>query len=234
MRRRARWAPGPRDVAAAEARYGGGLDSGCRLAPRGAGPGATAAAAGAGGPPAGASSSVSMIAISALLGTVAPSSARISLSTPANGEGTSAFTLSVITSTSGSYFATVSPGCLSQRPIVPSATLSPSWGIVTLATGSVPPMGAVRGGRDGALAPSVAHPATARLPSRPRAQPAVLQRGSSVAHITQDAGLLVIGMHMIRGPLFHRASTGASQRDPNLPATRPTSPGASMTPDAPA
>jgi hypothetical protein len=29
----------------------------------------------------------------------------------------------------------VSPGCLSHLPIVPSATLSPSWGIVTLATG---------------------------------------------------------------------------------------------------
>jgi hypothetical protein len=28
----------------------------------------------------------------------------------------------------------VSPGCFSHLPIVPSATLSPSWGIVTLAT----------------------------------------------------------------------------------------------------
>ena len=85
-----------------------------------------------------------MIAISALLGTVSPSCARISLRTPANGDGTSALTLSVMTSTSGSYFATVSPGCLSQRPIVPSATLSPSWGIVTLATGSGPPMSGSR------------------------------------------------------------------------------------------
>jgi hypothetical protein len=29
----------------------------------------------------------------------------------------------------------VSPGFFSHLPIVPSATLSPSWGIVTLATG---------------------------------------------------------------------------------------------------
>ena len=54
---------------------------------------------------------------------------------PSNGDGTSALTLSVMTSRSGSYLATWSPGCLSHLPIVPSATLSPSWGIVTLATG---------------------------------------------------------------------------------------------------
>ena len=59
---------------------------------------------------------------------------------PSKGDGTSALTLSVMTSSSGSYLATVSPGCFSQLPIVPSATLSPSWGIVTLATGSRPPM----------------------------------------------------------------------------------------------
>src|SRR4029077_19144270 len=85
-------------------------------------------------PPDPASSAVSITAISALFGTVAPSSTRISLRTPANGDGTSALTLSVMTSTSGSYFSTVSPGCFSHLPIVPSATLSPSWGIVTLAT----------------------------------------------------------------------------------------------------
>src|SRR4051812_21449885 len=96
---------------------------------------------GASAPP---SSAVSMTAISALLGTVAPSSTRISLSTPAYGEGTSAFTLSVMTSRSGSYFATVSPGCLSHRPTVPSATDSPSWGIVTFAPGRFLPDGAPR------------------------------------------------------------------------------------------
>ena len=44
------------------------------------------------------SSAVSMTAISALFGTVAPSSTRISFRTPANGDGTSALTLSVMTS----------------------------------------------------------------------------------------------------------------------------------------
>ena len=82
----------------------------------------------------GASSAVSMTAISALFGTVAPSSTRISLRMPSNGDGTSALTLSVMTSSSGSYLSTWSPGCFSHLPIVPSATLSPSWGIVTLAT----------------------------------------------------------------------------------------------------
>ena len=95
-----------------------------------------------------------MIAISASLGTVAPSSARISLRTPSNGDGTSALTLSVMTSSRGSYLATWSPGCLSHFPIVPSATLSPSWGIVTLATFAVPPVCQAWP----VVAPSVAHP----------------------------------------------------------------------------
>ena len=112
---------------------------------------------------------VSISAISALLGTVAPSSARIAVRMPANGDGTSAFTLSVTTSTIGSYFSTRSPGFLSHRPIVPSATLSPSWGIVTFATesssaGRVPRLMLVRVGRPaGSAAPgpvSVAHPAS--------------------------------------------------------------------------
>ncbi len=84
-----------------------------------------------------ASPSVAMIAICAPMWTVVPSSAVISLSVPAKGDGISALTLSVVTSTSGSYFSTVSPGCLSQRPIVPSVTLSPSCGIATVAI--VPP-----------------------------------------------------------------------------------------------
>jgi pyruvate/2-oxoglutarate dehydrogenase complex dihydrolipoamide acyltransferase (E2) component len=88
-----------------------------------------------------ASAAVSMIAISALLGTVAPSSTRISVRVPSNGDGTSAFTLSVMTSSSGSDLATWSPGFFSHFPTVPSATLSPSWGIVTLATSLVPPLG---------------------------------------------------------------------------------------------
>src|SRR5207249_5808432 len=59
----------------------------------------------------------SMTAISALFGTVSPSSTRISLSVPSTGDGTSALTLSVMTSSSGSYLATWSPGFLSHLPI---------------------------------------------------------------------------------------------------------------------
>src|SRR5262249_44663745 len=109
------------------------------VGPSGSGPDCSSNATGgvaAASPP---SSAVSITAISALFGTVAPSSTRISLRIPPNGEGTSALTLSVIPSRSGSYFSTVSPGCFSHLPIVPSATLSPSWGIVTLATGCRPP-----------------------------------------------------------------------------------------------
>jgi len=61
--------------------------------------------------------------------TVSPSGTRISRTTPATGEGTSESTLSVETSKSGSSTATGSPGRFSQRVIVPSVTVSPSWGI---------------------------------------------------------------------------------------------------------
>ena len=75
-----------------------------------------------------------MTAISVSLATVSPSWTRMAERVPSNGEGTSALTLSVTTSTIGSYLSTWSPTCFSQRPMVPSATLSPSWGIVTLGT----------------------------------------------------------------------------------------------------
>src|SRR5262245_58168187 len=148
---------GPLEDTGAEAKgagAGAGVGAGAAgSGAAGAGAGAAASALGAGAsaaaPP---SSAVSITAISALLGTVAPSSTRISLRTPANGDGTSALTLSVMTSRSGSYFSTESPGCFSHLPIVPSATLSPSWGIVTLATVAVPP----------AYRASVAHPASLR------------------------------------------------------------------------
>ena len=96
---------------------------------------AAAAAAGAASPRGSAapSPSTAMTAICVPTWTVSPSCAVISWSTPPKGEGISALTLSVVTSTSGSYFSTASPGCLSQRPIVPSVTLSPNWGIDTLA-----------------------------------------------------------------------------------------------------
>jgi hypothetical protein len=65
--------------------------------------------------------------------TVSPSGTRISLSTPAAGEGTSESTLSVDTSKRGSSRATVSPTAFIHRVIVPSVTVSPSCGIVTSA-----------------------------------------------------------------------------------------------------
>ncbi len=63
-------------------------------------------------------------------GTVSPSPTRISSTAPSYGLGISVSTLSVETSTSASSNATVSPAALSQRPIVPSVTVSPSLGIV--------------------------------------------------------------------------------------------------------
>ena len=68
--------------------------------------------------------------------TVSPSCTRISLSNPAAGDGTSESTLSVETSKRGSFSATWSPTCLNQRVMVPSVTVSPSWGIVISAIGS--------------------------------------------------------------------------------------------------
>src|SRR5439155_1308669 len=63
------------------------------------------------------------------IGTVWPSSTLTSLSVPATGDGISVFTLSVWTSTRRSYLFTLSPGCFSHFPIVPSVTDSPSLGI---------------------------------------------------------------------------------------------------------
>jgi hypothetical protein len=63
-------------------------------------------------------------------GTVSPSLARISVSVPATGEGTSVSTLSVETSNKGSSAETVSPTFLNHRVIVPSVTVSPSCGRV--------------------------------------------------------------------------------------------------------
>ena len=59
------------------------------------------------------------------------------VTTPSLGEGTSLLTLSVMTSTRGSYLAMRSPSRLSQRATVPSTTLSPSLGMVTLTMGPV-------------------------------------------------------------------------------------------------
>jgi hypothetical protein len=52
-------------------------------------------------------------------------------SVPLAGAGTSESTLSLSTSSSGSYSSTRSPTCFSHAPTVPSTTLSPSWGMMT-------------------------------------------------------------------------------------------------------
>src|SRR6267378_4975511 len=70
------------------------------------------------------------------IGTVCPSPTLISFSTPAEGDGISASTLSVEISNSGSSRSTLSPGFLSHLVIVPSKILSPIWGI-TMSTAMI-------------------------------------------------------------------------------------------------
>ncbi len=79
-----------------------------------------------------------MIAIGAPVGTVSPSLTINSRITPLTGDGTSALTLSVDTSTKASYFSTLSPGFLSHCATVPSVTVSPNWGIVIVVAMSAP------------------------------------------------------------------------------------------------
>ena len=90
-------------------------------------------AGGAGAISAGVSPATSSIVHSpAPIGTVSPSATRISTTVPETGDGSSTFTLSVLTSTIGSYFATLSPGALSHFSIVPSVTVSPTSGSVSV------------------------------------------------------------------------------------------------------
>ncbi len=79
-----------------------------------------------------------MIARRVPTSTVWPSGTRISVSTPAKGEGTSESTLSVETSNNGSSRATLSPIFFSHRVIVPSVTVSPSCGMVMSANVKTP------------------------------------------------------------------------------------------------
>ena len=74
----------------------------------------------------------SMMATTVLTATVSFSEARIFARIPSAGEGISASTLSVVISNRGSSRSTCSPGFFSHLMIVPSATLSPIWGITTL------------------------------------------------------------------------------------------------------
>ena len=89
------------------------------------------AATGAAGAVAAAEAPSPMMPTTAFTCTVEPSWARISVSTPAAGDGISASTLSVEISKSGSSRSTVSPGFLSHFVIVPSKIDSPIWGIRT-------------------------------------------------------------------------------------------------------
>ena len=73
---------------------------------------------------------VSICPITAPTLTVSPSATAILTSLPSNGEGISALTLSVTTSTSGSSRLTRSPSCFSHLSTVPSVTDSPSCGIL--------------------------------------------------------------------------------------------------------
>ena len=70
----------------------------------------------------------SISAITPPMGIVSPSTAIISRSVPATGDGSSIATLSVTTSTSGSYFSILSPTATSHFPMMPSVTDSPTWG----------------------------------------------------------------------------------------------------------
>ncbi len=76
-----------------------------------------------------------MMATTVLMGTVAPGSTRISLSTPEAGAGISASTLSVEISKSGSSRWTRSPTFFIHLVIVPSAIDSPIWGMMTSVIG---------------------------------------------------------------------------------------------------
>src|SRR5215467_8260764 len=114
---------------------GPGFDAAGTGAGTAAGLGASAlagAGAGAGaGAPAVAEPAASIVATTVLMGTVWPSLTLISFSTPADGDGISASTLSVEISKSGSSRSTLSPGFLSHFVIVPSKMLSPIWGMTT-------------------------------------------------------------------------------------------------------
>ena len=85
----------------------------------------------AGAAAAAAAPAASITATTVWIGTVCPSLTLISFSTPAEGAGISASTLSVEISNSGSSRSMRSPGFLSQLVMVPSKMLSPIWGMMT-------------------------------------------------------------------------------------------------------
>ena len=73
-----------------------------------------------------------MTAIRVLTGTVSPSAASSSFTTPLAGEGTSVSTLSVEISTMRLVgLDGLADAAFAQRVIVPSDTLTPIWGMTT-------------------------------------------------------------------------------------------------------
>src|ERR1700730_8018459 len=88
-------------------------------------------AAGCAGFAAVASPAASITPTTVWIGTVLPSPTLISFSTPAEGDGISASTLSVEISNKGSSRSTLSPGFFSHLVIVPSKMLSPICGMTT-------------------------------------------------------------------------------------------------------
>ena len=101
-------------------------DSSAAACVAGSGAGAAGAAAGAAAP-----TSPPMRASTVPTSTVAPSSTRISLTTPDAGDGTSVSTLSVEISSSVSSASIWSPTCLFHFVTVPSETETPICGITT-------------------------------------------------------------------------------------------------------
>ncbi len=103
-------------------------------------------------------------------GTVSPAATRISSSTPSYGLGISESTLSVDTSNSGSSNSMVSPAFFSQELMVPSVTVSPSFGMVmscTMSAGAPRPVTSSDGPSEppicgAAGSPSAGPPAAAR------------------------------------------------------------------------
>ena len=76
---------------------------------------------------------VSIVASRVPTSTVSPASTRISFTRPVAGEGTSVSTLSVEISTIGLVALDPVARALAPSVIVPSATETPIWGIVTSA-----------------------------------------------------------------------------------------------------
>jgi len=115
---------------AGRAAAGGGTAAGFGASALGAvedaaGEDAAGAGAGAAAGAEAAAPAASMVATTVLMGTVWPSLTLISLSTPAEGEGISASTLSVEISKSGSSRSTLSPGFFSHLVMVPSKCFPP-------------------------------------------------------------------------------------------------------------